>query len=74
MLISELSGKGIEGIWACRESSLAYNNNGNIFEWGMKEKRQELIEVTYTVGEEIAKFEKGYRHYALLTKSGKCTF
>jgi hypothetical protein len=39
MLISQLSGKNIQGVWASRESSLAYDNNGNIYEWGIKEKR-----------------------------------
>lgn len=35
-LISSLSGKGIAGIWASRESSLAYDKEGNIYEWGIK--------------------------------------
>lgn len=36
VLISQLSGKGITGIYAYRESSLAYDSNGNIYEWGIK--------------------------------------
>lgn len=43
VLISELSGKGIEGICATKETSLAYDNNGNIYEWGIKENRNDLI-------------------------------
>lgn len=72
VLISSLSGKGIQGIYANKESSLAYDADGNIYEWGIKEKRNEKVEITFTVGEEILKLEKGYKHYALLTKSGKC--
>lgn len=51
---------------------MAYDINGNIYEWGIKEKRNDKIEITYTVGQEIKHFEKGYKHYALLTESGKC--
>lgn len=36
VLISQLSGKGIEGVWASRQSSLAYDRNGSIYEWGIK--------------------------------------
>ena len=36
VLISSLSGKGIQGIYANKESSLAYDSNGNIYEWGIK--------------------------------------
>jgi hypothetical protein len=39
VLISKLSGKGIKGIWAVKESSLAYDYDGNIYEWGIKENR-----------------------------------
>ena len=29
---------------------MAYDINGNIYEWGIKEKRNDKIEITYTVG------------------------
>lgn len=36
ILIPELSGKGITGIHAYKETSLAYNDKGDIYEWGVK--------------------------------------
>jgi alpha-tubulin suppressor-like RCC1 family protein len=72
VVISELSGKNIKGITACRESSLAWDEKGNIYEWGIKDKRDEVINVTYSLNDKIVQLEKGYQHYAALTASGKC--
>jgi alpha-tubulin suppressor-like RCC1 family protein len=74
VLVAQLSNKHIQGIWASRESSLAYDAKGNVYEWGVKENRNELIEVSYVLGEGVVRLEKGYRHFAALSKSGKCTF
>jgi alpha-tubulin suppressor-like RCC1 family protein len=72
VVISELSGKNIKGITACRESSLAWDEKGNIYEWGIKDKRDEVINVTYSLNDKIVQLEKGYQHYSALTASGKC--
>ena len=36
VIVSGLSGKGIQGIAAAKESSMAYDEKGNIYEWGVK--------------------------------------
>lgn len=36
VLMKDLSGKGLEGVYAFKETSLAYDECGNIFEWGAK--------------------------------------
>ena len=38
-LIVELSNKKIKGLAAHRESSCAWDDEGRIYEWGIKEKR-----------------------------------
>lgn len=35
-MISGLSGKGVQGIAAAKESSMAFDEKGNIYEWGVK--------------------------------------
>ncbi len=30
---------------------MAYDSQGNIYEWGVKHKRNEKIEITYKIGE-----------------------
>ena len=50
VLIPELSGKGIPGIYAHKYTSVAYNDKGEIYEWGVKENRDNKISMTYTVG------------------------
>lgn len=40
-LIVELSSKKIKGLAANRESSCAWDEEGRIYEWGIKEKRDE---------------------------------
>jgi hypothetical protein len=74
VLIPELSGKGITGIYAHKETSIAYNDKGEIYEWGVKENRDNKISLTFNVGEEIESMQKGNKHYALMTKSKKCNF
>ena len=71
VLIKELSGKGIIGVYAFRESSLAYDSSGNVYEWGVKSNGLRGIESTVCLGFEIKKLEKGSKHYAALTSSGK---
>lgn len=71
-LIVELSGKKIRGLAASRESSCAWDEKGQIYEWGIKQSRDETINITYEVPEKIVQLEKGYQHYAALTASGKC--
>jgi len=68
----DLSGRDIQGLTATRESSLAWDSKGQIYEWGIKENRNEEINVTYSLNEKIVQLEKGYQHYAALTASGKC--
>ena len=46
-LIVELSNKKIKGLAANRESSCAWDDEGRIYEWGIKEKRDEEINITY---------------------------
>lgn len=45
MLVKELSGKGVEGVFATRESSLAYDECGNIYEWGAKSNSKKNVEL-----------------------------
>lgn len=72
VVVVELSGRGVEGVAATRESSLAWDGKGQVYEWGIKEYRNEEINVTYSLNERITQLEKGYQHYAALTASGKC--
>lgn len=74
VVLVELSGKDIQGLAATRESSLAWDSKGQIYEWGIKEYRNEEINVTYSLNERIQQLQKGYQHYAALTTSGKCIF
>lgn len=39
VVIVQLSGKGVCGINAVRQSSLAWDEKGQIYEWGIKERR-----------------------------------
>lgn len=41
VVLVELSGKDIQGLAATRESSLAWDGKGQIYEWGIKEYRNE---------------------------------
>ena len=67
MLVKDLSGKGIEGVYAFKETSLACDECGNVFEWGAKTNGRHNIELSYSLGEKINKIERGNHHYCALT-------
>lgn len=35
-MVSGLSGKNVKGVFAFKESSLAFDEKSNIYEWGVK--------------------------------------
>ena len=70
-MVAALSGKNIQGIYAFKESSLAYDGKGNIYEWGVKENKNGKVDLAYQLKEELVGVEKGMKHYAALTKNKK---
>ncbi len=67
-LIPELDGRGVTGILAAKESSLAWDEKGLIYEWGGQGARP--ISPLTSLGERVLALRKGDKHYLALTPSG----